>query len=165
MSPLSLLRLLWLRGQLLRHDHWTRARLQAHQARALEALRAYAYARSRFYQRFHRGLESRPFTELPVLAKAALMEHFDELVSDPSVRLKDAEAHLARLQEGEHGLYLGRYRVNATSGSTGRRGLFLYNSVEWLHVLASYARSNAWGGAEVGLTRRMRTAAVSTTVP
>jgi hypothetical protein len=39
-------------------------------------VRAYAYAQSPFYQKFHQGLMDRPLSELPVLTKAMLMEHF-----------------------------------------------------------------------------------------
>ncbi|GIW07442.1 MAG: coenzyme F390 synthetase [Dehalococcoidia bacterium] len=156
-------RLLWLRRQLRRHERWVRPQLEAHQARSLAALRQYAYARSPFYQRFHRGLTDRPLPELPVLTKALAMEHFDELVTDRAIRLRDVEAHLATLQGDER--FLGRYWLSATSGSTGRRGLFLSNLAEWITVLASYARANDWGGARAGLTRRMKLAVVSTTTP
>ena len=60
----------------------------------LRLLREHAYARSPFYRRFHKGLEDRPLNELPVLTKATLMEHFDELVTDPTVRLADVEGGL-----------------------------------------------------------------------
>jgi phenylacetate-CoA ligase len=158
-----LARLPWLRRRLRRRDGWSRAHLEAHQARALADLRAHAYARSPFYRRFHAGLMDRPLHELPVLTKATLMEHFDDLVTDRDVHLPDVEAHLAAGRGEER--YLGRYRLNATAGSTGRRGLFLFDRDEWLMVLASYARANEWGGARAGLTHRMRLAVVSTTTP
>src|SRR5438093_8692860 len=44
----------------LEHDRWTCQQLEDYQARALQACREYAYARSPFYQRFHRGLTDRP---------------------------------------------------------------------------------------------------------
>jgi phenylacetate-CoA ligase len=94
-------KLLWKRGRLRRRDLWPRGRLEAYQARALYLLREHAYARSPFYRRFHRGLTARPLDELPVLSKAVLMEHFDELVTDPSVRLAEVEAHLATRNASE----------------------------------------------------------------
>ena len=42
--------------QLRQHERWTRPQLEAHQAEALRRLRAHAYARSPFYQKFHKGL-------------------------------------------------------------------------------------------------------------
>jgi phenylacetate-CoA ligase len=151
------------RRQLRQHDYWTREQLETYQAKSLQELRTFAYARSRFYQQFHKGLEHQPLTALPVLTKAMLMEQFDDLVTDPSIHLKDVEAHLATLKDNER--FLGKYWVNATSGSTGRRGIFVYNLEEWTTVLASYARVYAWGGIQAGLTRQSKIAVVSTTTP
>jgi phenylacetate-CoA ligase len=100
---------------------------------------------------------------LPVLTKAMVMEHFDELVTDPAVRLAEVEAHLATLEGNER--LCGRYWVAATSGTTGRRGVFLWNLDEWVTVLASYNRFLDWAGATAGLTRRLRMAVVSSTTP
>ena len=148
-------------ARLRKREHWTHAQLQAHQERSLAALRAHAYQHSPFYKRFHRGLTDRPLDELPVLTKAELMEHFDELVTDRSVRLDAVRAHMA--EGNPERLFLGRYRICATSGSTGLPGLFLFNRAEWLAVLASYARSLEWAGGRVRLTRRMRLALVAST--
>jgi phenylacetate-coenzyme A ligase PaaK-like adenylate-forming protein len=100
---------------------------------------------------------------LPVLTKAMVMEHFDELVTDPAVRLADVEAHLASLEGNER--FRGRYWVAATSGTTGRRGIFLWDLDEWVTVIASYNRSLDWAGATAGLPRRVRMAVVSSTTP
>ncbi|MCL6526347.1 MAG: hypothetical protein K6T57_05625 [Thermaceae bacterium] len=158
-----LLRILWQRRQLLARASWTRKQLLRHQAQGLSALREYASAHSPFYQRFHRGYFQAALNELPVLSKATMMEHFEEFVTDQVIQLKEVEAHLEKLKATER--YRGRYYVNATSGSTGRRGIFLYSLLEWATVLASYSRAYAWAGAMPGLTRRMKMAVVSTTTP
>jgi phenylacetate-CoA ligase len=157
------LRVLGHRHRLRQRDRWTPQQLQAYQARALRQLREHAYARSPFYRRFHAGRTVRPLRELPVLTKAMVMEHFDELVTDPAVRLAEVEAHLAALEGNER--FRGRYWVAATSGTTGRRGIFLWNLDEWVTVLASYNRSLDWAGATAGLTGRLRMAVVSSTTP
>jgi phenylacetate-CoA ligase len=157
------LRVLGHRHRLRQRDRWTPQQLQAYQARALRQLREHAYARSPFYRRFHAGRTVRPLRELPVLTKAMVMEHFDELVTDPAVRLAEVEAHLAALEGNER--FRGRYWVAATSGTTGRRGIFLWDLDEWVTVLASYNRSLDWAGATAGLTGRLRMAVVSSTTP
>jgi phenylacetate-CoA ligase len=157
------LRVLSRRHPLRQRDHWTREQLQAHQAHALRQLRDHAYAHSPFYRGFHAGLSDRPLRELPVLTKAMVMEHFDELVTDPAIKLAEVEAHLAALEGNQR--FRGRYWVAATSGTTGRRGIFLWNLDEWVEVLASYNRSLDWAGATAGLTRRLRMAVVSSTTP
>jgi phenylacetate-CoA ligase len=163
MNTRIIFKVLWLRRQLRRRDRWTRRQLEEHQTRSLRLLREHAYARSPFYRRFHADLIDRPLKELPVLTKAQVMENFDELVTDPSVRLANVEAHLANLRGNER--FRERYWVASTSGSTGRRGLFLWNFTEWTTVLASYNRSFDWAGSRVGLTRRTKMAVVSSTTP
>src|SRR5215204_1245240 len=163
MNTRIIFKVLWLRRLLRRRDHWTRRQLEEHQAHALRLLREHAYAYSPFYRRFHAGLTDRPLQDLPVLTKAQVMEHFDELVTDPSLGLADVEAHLAALRGNER--FRGRYWVASTSGSTGRRGLFLWNFAEWTTVLASYNRSFDWAGSRAGLTHRTKMAVVSSTTP
>ncbi|MDD7966148.1 phenylacetate--CoA ligase family protein [Actinomycetospora lemnae] len=137
--------------------------MEDYQAEALARLRRHAYANSAFYRRFHAGRFDAPLSELPVLTKAQLMERFDEVVTDRNIRLVDVEEHLSALRENE--LYRGKYYVCATAGTTGRRGVFLWDSSEWVDILTSYNRAYEWGGAVAGLTRRMRTAVVSSTNP
>jgi len=148
---------------LRRHERWTREQLAVYQGDSLRRLREFATAHSPFYRDFHHGMADRPLHELPVLTKAMLMEHFDDVVTDGAIRLEDIRAHLA----GRHGarLYLGRYVVNSTSGSTGRPGLFLFDRSEWLSVLASFGRAHEWAGVHVSLRHRMKMASVASTSP
>ena len=158
-----MLRLLQSVETLRLHERWTREQLVAYQGDRLRRLREFAAALSPFYRDFHRGMADRPLHELPVLTKAMLMEHFDDVVTDGAIRLEDIRAHLA----GRHGarLYLGRYVVNSTSGSTGRPGLFLFDRSEWLSVLASFGRAHEWAGVHVSLRHRMKMASVASTSP
>ena len=92
-----------------------------------------------------------------------LEERFEEVVTDREVGLAGVEEHLAGLRGNE--LYRGRYYVCATAGTTGRHGVFLWDTSEWVDILSSYNRAYEWGGAMAGLTRRLRTAVVSSTNP
>lgn len=163
MDARAVMALLRARAVLASRDRWTRDELLAYQSHALAELRAFALARSPFYGEFHRGLEAAPLEALPVLTKATLMERFDELVTDRAVRLGDVEAHLA--SAGSTDLFRRRYRVAATSGTTGRRGVFLADRSEWTSILASYARANDWAGVPAGLRHRLRVAVVSSRNP
>jgi phenylacetate-CoA ligase len=164
MSTQIILKVLALRHRLRQRDRWTRRRLEEHQGWTLRLLREHAYDRSPFYRRFHKGFTNRPLDELPILTKEMVMEHFDELVTSPTVSLADVEAHLTTLSGGDE-LLGGRYRAASTSGSTGRQGLFLWDPDEWTTVLASYNRSFDWAGVGAGLTHRTRMAVVSSTTP
>ena len=155
MNVAQIVSVLTARRRLMHHDRWSRERLLRHQGSALDELRSYAVAQSSFYARLHRGLQHAPFSELPVVTKAMLMEHFDEVVTDPSVKLVDVQDHLADER------YLDHYVVSATSGTTGRRGIFLADPDEWRAITASYARANAWAGVHVDLLHPIRMAVVS----
>ena len=95
MDMLLMIRLLRAVEGLHQHDRWSRPHLLVQQEDALARQRAYAYARSPFYQRFHKGLTARPLYELPVLTKARLMEHFDEFATDRSIRLALSLIHIS----------------------------------------------------------------------
>jgi phenylacetate-CoA ligase len=146
--------------QLRSQEGWTTEQVRAHQEQSLAAIRAFAAARSPFYRAFHHGYEAAPLEALPVLTKALMMEHFEEVVTDPLVRLAEVRRHLG---QGGHGLFQNRYEVVSTSGSTGNPGLFLFDPNEWTTVLASFARAREWAGARVSLTRRSKMAVVSST--
>ena len=86
----------------------------------------HARTSSPYYRRHYQGLPAH-ITDpqlLPATAKAELMVHFDEWVTDPAVTLADVEAFVADPALIGHQL-LGRYTVATTSGTTGVRGLFL----------------------------------------
>ena len=141
---------------------WTPQQLAEHQSKAVNRLRRFALERSAFYQAFHKGFEGRPLLELPILTKATMMEHFDDLVTDRSVRLADAEAHL---RSGDHAaLFRGRYVVLATSGSTGRRGVFVFDDREWIRAIAAITRPISWGHRQRRF-KRPRAALIAAAAP
>ena len=105
-------------------------------------MREFAVTHSAFYRVFHRGLQQRPLQHLPILTKATLMERFDELVTARDVRLADAEAYL-RNEDGSRP-FRDQYVVMSTSGSTGRRGVFVLSPREWTRALASITRPIGW---------------------
>jgi hypothetical protein len=94
MDVSTIARVLWLRRVLRRRERWSRVQLLEHQRRELAVLRAFSVERSPFYRRFHAGLDGVPLSGLPVLTKATLMDHFDELATDPVVRLGDVQTLL-----------------------------------------------------------------------
>ena len=141
------------------HDHWSRTDLETYQTRALQACRESAYTNSPFYQRFHQGLTERPLQELPVLTKALMMEHFDEIVTDPAIHLQEVKQFLAEMREPTP--FLGRYRVMTTSGSSGEPGVFVFSRAEGEAVAATFSRFLSW--ATVPGTSKM--AVVASTAP
>ncbi|HUL66731.1 MAG TPA: AMP-binding protein [Burkholderiaceae bacterium] len=160
---LTLLRVGWQRQAQERSSTWSRDRLERHQGRRLQALRTFVAARSPFYQRFHRGSQDRPLQELPILTKATMMENFDALVTDRQIRLSEAERYLGEPATAR--LFLDRYVVLSTSGTTGRRGVFLFDPGEWVAAIAAITRPIAWSGAAGNLRNPPRSALIASATP
>ena len=148
-------------GQLIARAHWTTGQLAAHQRDRMNALLRHAVANSPYYRRVIGADAARgevQLRELPTLTKPALMEHFDEIVTDCRLRRDNVEAHLAGPSAGEP---LDGFRVFSTAGSTGRRGVFVYSAAEfaiWVAALARMLRTT-------GVTASMRVAAVGAPGP
>lgn len=163
MNTRLILAVLRMRREHRHRERWSRSALESFQAGALAELRRFAYERSAFYRRLHRGLEAKPLAELPVVTKAELMGSFDEVATDPRVRIRDVESFLAARQGNE--LFLGEYWIARTSGTTGHPGTFLANRREWTTVVTSYARAQEWAGIRTNLLRRTRLGVVSSLTP
>ena len=158
------MRILWSMPQIQARERWTRRQLEAHQANALRRLRNYAYAHSPFYREFHKGHYDAPLQELPVLTKAMMMEHFDDLVTDQAVHLRDIQAYMAKMQTGDR--FLGRYLINATSGTSGHPGVSIFSTGEWAAMTAAtFAHFRLWMGVKVGLVSRLKTATITSMAP
>lgn len=146
-----------------RRETWTRARIEAHQSAALARLRAHAYANSPFYREFHAGLYDRPLEELPVLTKPMLHEHFNTIVTDPSLDRDAVASHVQTIRGDER--FRDQYIVNATSGTTGDPNYILYSHQEWLTVLASFSRFERHVGSLRGIMQRPKMAVVASSAP
>lgn len=68
--------------------------------------------------------------DFPIVSKEQMMDRFDDFVSDPRVRYEDVRAFIEadRIQRE---LFLGRYVICKTSGTTGRAGIFLIDPRTW----------------------------------
>jgi phenylacetate-CoA ligase len=134
-----------------------RALLASHQQRRLEAVVRHAATHSPFYRRWFAetgalGEEQVELQRLPVLDKSLLMEHFDELVCDPRLRRDELLGWVGQLTRDQ--LFLDRYRVLLTSGSSGRPGLFVYDAAGWRSIAAQFLRSSSWAGLGPRLPRQ-----------
>ena len=100
--------------------------IQIRQQKRLNELVTFARAHSRFYAEKYRGLPETisDVRQLPPVTKVELMERFDDVVTDTSIRKADVLKYTADLTNiGKP--YLGQYMVWTTSGTTGTPGLFL----------------------------------------
>jgi phenylacetate-coenzyme A ligase PaaK-like adenylate-forming protein len=104
----------------------------------------FASQKSPYYSRImkERGLlpETAKPADFPVLTKQIIQDHFDEIVTDPAIKQKDVHEYV---EKGDpETLYLGRYHVLKTSGSSGQPGYFVSSSNE---VIAGVSPSVARG--------------------
>ncbi len=162
-GTLGMLRLFLLYRRQVARDRWTPQQLREHQQAAQKRLRDHAYGKSPFYRRFHKGLYGSPLEDLPVLTKAELMKNWDEVVTDKSVRLREVQDYVAQGDWSRR--FRDKYYVNTTSGTTGLRGIFIYDSKEWLDSLVGTARMRDWAGLRLRPTNRIRQAVVTTVHP
>jgi phenylacetate-coenzyme A ligase PaaK-like adenylate-forming protein len=123
-------------GELLGRLDWSAERLAEHRRTELRRLVRTARAASPWHRARLRDvdadrLDEHTLAELPVMTKDDLMANFDEIVTDDRLRLDRVEAHLDGLR-GTDAYLLDRYHACASSGSSGRRGVFVYDWDGWV---------------------------------
>jgi hypothetical protein len=81
---------------------------------------------SAWYRAQFRGLDPAhcALADLPVATKPVLMQHFNEWVTDPALRLDALQCFLADPARAAEP-YLGRYTVWESSGTRGEPGVFV----------------------------------------
>lgn len=126
--------------EMLERERRPREQLLAYQRARLREIVQHAAANSPFYREVlpdvrHGDID---LQQLPVLTKTMLVSDFDRIVTDRQLRLADVEQHLASDQAGEP-LY-GEYRIVATGGTTGQRGIVVYDQNAWEISVANVQR-------------------------
>lgn len=119
---------------------WTRERLIAYQREKLQEILRHAAAASPFYRETigHLVADDAPLSAYPTMNKSILMAEFDRIVTDPQLSRAMVEEHVGSNRVGD--LLLGKYRVAATGGSSGQRGVFVYDPVAWELTVANLRR-------------------------
>jgi phenylacetate-CoA ligase len=141
---------------LARHEAWTPEQVRVYQRDRVDSIVRHAATSSSFYADLYDGLlpESGRIElgSLPPLDKETFVEHFDEIVTDPRLRRDELFAHVEDIDDDV--LYRGEFRVIATSGSSGRKGLFVFDRAGWSRVMSGFLRFTRWTGAKPAIPRR-----------
>lgn len=121
------------------------------QTRRIRRVLTSALGRSAFHRRRLAGVDPSSFTldqlaTLPPMTKHEMMADFDEVVTDPVVRLDEVNEHLRSLGETPV-LFRDRYVVLASGGSSGTRGVFVTSLEEAAHQAAAVVRGGLAGMA------------------
>lgn len=136
---------------------WSRERLEDERRRRLRELVAIAQERSPWHRRrlarFDAGtLQEGELSELPVMTKEDVMANFDDIVTDRRLTLSRVESHLAGLGATPRYL-LERYQTVVSGGSSGVRGVFVYDWRGWAGCYAGVFRyfQRDFGGRPISL--------------
>lgn len=128
------------------HEKWSPERLRSHQRCRLLTIVRNAAAHSPYYRERLAGIElsdDLDLAALPTLDKATMLDHFDQLTTDPRITLSAVERHMAELERADPRTdpkLFGEYRALASGGTSGLRGVFVYGRADWAEVIGSYAR-------------------------
>ncbi len=122
---------------------WTAEQLRAERQARLRELVAHAQTASPWHRARLAALDPARLTEadlrrVPVMTKQDLMADFDAIVTDPRLTRAVAERHLDGLTTDAY--LLDEYHVCASGGSSGLRGVFVYDRDAWSIVFTSYLR-------------------------
>jgi phenylacetate-CoA ligase len=159
-------RAVFIQKNLYKHEQWNRQELERFQNQQLSSLVTHAVHHSPFYKEFYKHLridQGVVLHELPIIDKATMMENFDKFVTDPRLKLTELQAHIRQLARDEY--YLGEYRVFSTSGSSGLKGVFVFNRKEWSTVIAGGIRCASLSGVSPRLPKRWKSALIVASSP
>jgi len=129
---------------------WSAGQIRAERERRMRLLLATAKERSPWHRERLRHVEAEAFTEddlrsLPTMSKDDLMSNFEAVVTDLRLTRDVVDSYVEHLPEN---LYLfDRYVVVASGGSSGRRGVFVYDwdaFVTFNCQLVRWRLRNAW---------------------
>ena len=120
--------------ELIERLGWSADRLTAHRTERLRELVAYATDRSPWHRERLTGVDPHRLDEagllqLPPMTKTDLMANFDQIATDERLSLKLVNAHLETVASGSY--LLDGYTAITSGGSSGERGVFVYDWEGW----------------------------------
>lgn len=134
---------------------WSQERVQAERTRGLRTLLRVAkehspWRRERLAYLDPSCVQEADLATIPPMTKDDLMRHFDAILTACDVSRDLAEAHLDGLIGDAY--LRGHYHVVASGGSSGVRGVFLFDWEGWLLCALTQQRFRARARARLGIT-------------
>jgi hypothetical protein len=113
---------------------WSADRLNQEREEKLRTLVRLAKERSPWHCKRLVDIDPETLTEadldrIPPMTKSDLMDHWDDIVTDRRLNLDLVNSHLESLTTDQY--LLDEYHAVASGGSTGRRGVFVYDWTAW----------------------------------
>ena len=116
------------------HLSWSRDQVRDQQTRCLRKVIAHAQQFSPFYADRLGHIEASTcevsdLVHILPLTKQEVMENWNQIVTDRRLDLEEVTAHLEQLHSGSHSnpYILDKYYAAATGGTSGKRGVFLWD--------------------------------------
>lgn len=134
--------LVWTMADAFVTAHSSSQHINAMQNRRLNDVVHHARTSSPLYRHLYQGVSQQieNIAQLPGVDKATLMGSFDDWVTDPEVRLQDLKVNFLSNLDRVGDLYLGKYMVMTTSGTTGEPAILLQDDKSW-HVINVLGRT------------------------
>jgi phenylacetate-CoA ligase len=119
---------------------WPAERIREERQQRLRSLIHVAKEKSSWHRERLKEIDADSFTEadldkLPVMTKADLMANFDEIITDKNLTLEKVNEYVSHLRED--GYLLDKYHVIASGGTSGFRGVFVYDWDGWTTLVLS----------------------------
>lgn len=125
---------------------WPSEEIRQLRTSRLRALLRFAQSASPWYRETLAHVDADTFTEedlhtIPPLDKLTLMANWDKIVTNDALSLDVVEEHTAKMAHDPDLLFLkDRFHVLSTSGSSGTRGVYVYDRDEWIERSAGSRR-------------------------
>lgn len=124
---------------------WSVDRLHQEREKRLRTLVRLAKERSSWHRKRLADIDPKTLTEadldrIPPMTKGDLMDHWDEIVTDRRLTLNLVNSHLEGLTTDQY--LLDGYHALASGGSSGRRGVFVYDWTAWTLCWVMITRAN-----------------------
>jgi phenylacetate-coenzyme A ligase PaaK-like adenylate-forming protein len=132
----------------LQHLSWPRERIEREQADGLRRIIRLAREKSPWQQKRLGAIDVDSLTaadlsSLPIMTKDDLMAHWDAIVTDPRLTLDLVNHHLETITSDTY--LFDTYHAVASGGSSGRRGVFVWDWDAWAIGYAAGVRWARWG--------------------
>ncbi len=125
----------------VKHVKWPVERIREERQQRLRSLINVAKEKSPWHGERLRNVDADSITEadlgkLPVMTKTDLMANFDQIVTDKRLTLEVVNQHVSSLREDRY--LLDKYHVVASGGTSGFRGVYVYDWDEWATLTLSF---------------------------
>jgi phenylacetate-CoA ligase len=128
------------------HEKKSRETILHLQEKKFRNILCFSYKNSVFYKNLYKSqgislseLKTIPIEKLPIVDKEVIMDNFEDVVTKKEITKENIMNFLDKNKDPRE-LYLNKYHVIHTSGSSGKIGVFIYSKKDWDYVFPYITR-------------------------